>query len=138
MSYPFRTTTKVDNDTYLEDRGCPHEVKRGTEDFAAVDAQFGSMLNAGQTAVKSMDGEGFDVVDGCPMLEEAQARNFASLRKARDAKLAATDYMLAADYPIAEDKLTTVKAYRQALRDLPAVEGAPWDGGGSATPWPVM
>ena len=27
-------------------------------------------------------------------------------------------------------------AYKQALRDLPAQPGAPWDGGGPETPWP--
>lgn len=82
MSYPFRTTTKVDNDTYLEDRGCPHEVKRGTENFADVDAQFGSMLQPGQTAVRSMDGDGWDVIDGCPMLDEAKTRKLALLHEA--------------------------------------------------------
>jgi hypothetical protein len=32
----------------------------------------------------------------------------------------------------------TIKAYRQFLRDLPAQEGAPFDGGGELTPWPHM
>ncbi|MDY0204729.1 MAG: phage tail assembly chaperone [Desulfovibrio desulfuricans] len=32
----------------------------------------------------------------------------------------------------------TIKAYRQFLRDLPAQEGAPWDGGGELTPWPEL
>lgn len=27
--------------------------------------------------------------------------------------------------------------YKQALRDIPAQQGAPWDGGGPETPWPV-
>lgn len=33
---------------------------------------------------------------------------------------------------------TAVQAYRQALRDIPAQEGAPWDGGGKETPWPDL
>lgn len=59
---------------------------------------------------------------------------FSTLRMERDARLAATDYYVMSDYP-AEDK-SAVLAYRQALRDLPAQPGAPWDGGGEKTPWP--
>ena len=61
---------------------------------------------------------------------------FSRLRTARDTKLTATDKYLLPDYPISADDLTAVKTYRQALRDLPAADGAPWDGGGDATPWP--
>lgn len=62
---------------------------------------------------------------------------FAALRAARDARLAHTDKMLLPDYPISESNLELVKAYRTALRDLPDQPGAPWDGGGTETPWPV-
>lgn len=62
---------------------------------------------------------------------------FAALRAERDRRLAATDYLLAADYPLYGDEREAVIACRQALRDLPAREGAPWDGGGPETPWPV-
>ena len=58
------------------------------------------------------------------------------LRTVRDARLAATDKYLLSDYPISAEILIAIKAYRQALRDLPAQEGAPWDGGGELTPWP--
>ena len=63
---------------------------------------------------------------------------YANLRAARDARLAATDKYMLADYPISEDNLALVKEYRAALRDLPEQPGAPWDGGGEATPWPTM
>lgn len=62
---------------------------------------------------------------------------FATLRAARDARLASTDKLLLPDYPISADDLTRIKAYRAALRDLPDAPSAPWDGGGSATPWPA-
>lgn len=62
----------------------------------------------------------------------------ARLRTARDARLAATDKYLLSDYPISAENLAAIKIYRQALRDLPAQEGAPWDGGGELTPWPDM
>ena len=64
------------------------------------------------------------------------AERYDLLRAARDARLAATDYLTAADYPLADDARAKVTAYRQALRDLPVQPGAPWDGGGEATPWP--
>ena len=66
--------------------------------------------------------------------EEAR---FERLRSERDQRLAATDYLLMQDYPLPADQLTAVQIYRQALRDLPAQEGAPWDGGGKETPWPA-
>lgn len=63
---------------------------------------------------------------------------FEKLREVRDKKLEETDVYLIADYPISEENLELIKVYRQELRDLPEQEGAPWDGGGSETPWPVM
>ena len=66
------------------------------------------------------------------------AARFERLRAERDRRIAATDYLLMPDYPLAENSRTAVQSYRQALRDLPTQEGAPWDGGGEATPWPAM
>lgn len=62
---------------------------------------------------------------------------FQQLRAERDRRIAATDFMIMADYPLSDDQRTVVQAYRQALRDLPAQSGAPWDGGGKETPWPA-
>ena len=61
---------------------------------------------------------------------------FEVLRASRDVRLADTDKYLLADYPISEGDLALVKTYRDALRALPEQSGAPWDGGGSETPWP--
>lgn len=63
---------------------------------------------------------------------------FQMLRTERDRRLAATDFLLMPDYPISGDQRAVVQAYRQALRDLPSQEGAPWDGGGKGTPWPEL
>ena len=63
---------------------------------------------------------------------------FVALRTARDARLARTDKMLLPDYPINAERLTQIKTYRAALRDLPDQPGAPWDGGGTETPWPEL
>ena len=58
---------------------------------------------------------------------------FVQLRTERDKRLAETDYYVMPDYPAT--KLEEVKAYRQALRDLPAQPGAPWTE--ETIPWPV-
>ena len=67
--------------------------------------------------------------------EEAR---FERLRSERDQRLAATDYLLMPDYPLSDDQRTILQVYRQALRDLPSQEGAPWDGGAEDTPWPEI
>ena len=67
--------------------------------------------------------------------EEAR---FERLRAERDRRIENTDYLLMQDYPISEDDKAAVETYRQALRDLPAQEGAPWDGGEDETPWPTL
>lgn len=67
--------------------------------------------------------------------EEAR---FERLRSERDQRLAATDYLLMPDYPLDNTLKEAVRLYRQALRDLPSQEGAPWDGGGESTPWPDL
>ncbi|MDY5223611.1 MAG: tail fiber assembly protein [Sutterella wadsworthensis] len=41
--------------------------------------------------------------------------------------IADTDYLLMNDYPISEEDLAVVKAYRTALRDVPQQEGFPYE-----------
>ena len=105
--------------------------------------QFGGSVTAGtQESWDTVDWEDErpkpSWADVCAAHASAvQSGLFAALRSARDARLASTDKMLLPDYPIGADALPLVKAYRAALRDLPDAPGAPWDGGGSATPWPT-
>lgn len=68
----------------------------------------------------------------------SEPARYARLRAERDQRVAATDYLIMPDYPLDDEVRAAVRAYRQALRDLPARVGAPWDGGGEATPWPDM
>ena len=68
----------------------------------------------------------------------SEAARFERLRAERNQRLAATDYLLMEDYPLDDTRKEAVRLYRQALRDLPSQEGAPWDGGGEATPWPEL
>ena len=91
-------------------------------DFEVVRGYDGKLYEKGKEPVKPQ--------------EEVEAEAFAALRAERDKGLAETDYLIMPDYPIEADKLDAVKTYRQALRDLPAQEGAPWVDGG--IPWPVL
>lgn len=59
------------------------------------------------------------------------------LRIATEQRLAATDQYGMDDYPDNE-KRAEFRAYRTELRMLNHREGAPWDGGGELTPWPVL
>lgn len=68
-------------------------------------------------------------------LESAKQRKFDTLRESRDFLLTQTDYMLIPDYPINSQDLAVLKEYRQALRDLPSQEGAPWLD--TEVPWPT-
>ncbi len=49
------------------------------------------------------------------------------VRKKRDELISATDYLMAADYPITAERRTEIEAYRQALRDVPEQVGFPYD-----------
>lgn len=74
-----------------------------------------------------------DLVDGWweitkipePTAEELLAQKEAEVRSARDYYLQLTDYLVSGDYPISDKDLAKVKAYRQALRDLPETAGFP-------------
>lgn len=60
-----------------------------------------------------------------PTEEEKRAKKEAEVRAQRDSLIAKTDYLLAPDYPISAKDLEKVKAYRQALRDVPSQEDFP-------------
>ena len=69
---------------------------------------------------------------------DTEAERFELLRIVCEAKLTATDKLTTADYPISDEDRAVVSAYRKAIRELNHQPGAPWDGGGEATPWPEM
>ncbi len=74
-------------------------------------------------------GDYYEAVPVPELTEEELARN---VRGTRDAKLSATDYLVVPDYPISPEDLEAVKAYRQALRDIPEQSGFPKN-----VQWPV-
>lgn len=70
-----------------------------------------------------------------PTIEELAV----SVRTERNKRIAATDYLVLPDYPLDTDKLEEIKAYRQALRDLPQEPGFPWNGPDDPVcPWPTL
>lgn len=57
------------------------------------------------------------------------------LRKARNKRLAETDYVFQPDYAdLTEESLAAVKKYRQELRDITGKAGFPWTD--DTVPWP--
>lgn len=80
-AYAFAVTTKVNDGLYIEDRGYPCRVERGSAAFAIVDAELGKLLSPGQTASRLEDGS-WDVQEGFPMLEELRSRRLAKLHDA--------------------------------------------------------
>ena len=45
---------------------------------------------------------------------------------------------LGTESTLTPEQYTALLTYIQALRDIPAQPGAPWDGGGELTPWPEI
>lgn len=74
---------------------------------------------------------------GHPVLRDAPGPDGNALadaaRARRDALIAATDYLLMPDSPISTAQLAEVRAYRQALRDLPLQPAFP-----QAIDWPAL
>ena len=60
-----------------------------------------------------------------PTPAELKERAAAAVRSKRDYLLSQTDFLVSGDYPISDADLAKIKAYRQALRDVPGQEGFP-------------
>ena len=72
---------------------------------------------------------------------------FDRLRSFRDARINSVLWMrerhsdeleLGTEPTLTPEQYTALLTYIQALRDIPAQPGAPWDGGGELTPWPEL
>ena len=128
------TAVNVDNDadaTALLERGAR---ELSPEEIAAAGMTGHEHLVGPDNSTVAADG----TVTFFPPAPPSSEMLFARLRWERDRRIAATDYLIMPDYPLPEDSRAAVQVYRQALRDLPTKEGAPWDGGGEATPWPAL
>ena len=123
--YPYRTTYRKAEKTYVEDRGYLHELSELDDGFDEVHSFFKDMLEVGQTALRGAEQGEWEVVDGFTAEEALKESEASRLRSERDRLLSDTDYLLMPDYPLSEEKRSEVEGYRQALRDLPQVEGWP-------------
>ena len=96
-----------------------------------TDAEHIALL-AGQSAGQRIEADehGHPVLRDVPVQAGEQMADAARTR--RDVLITATDYLLMPDYPISAEQLAEVRAYRQALRDVPLQAGFP-----TGIDWPV-
>ena len=117
---------KRDSGYVITKNGLPYWVPREDKEWESVQEYA--------TAHPECVTEEQPYVPPVPTTEELAA----SVRAERDKRITATDYLVMPDYPLDTDKFEEIKAYRQALRDLPQQEGFPWNGPDDpACPWPV-
>lgn len=84
-------------------------------------AEAANWANQNGAVIKETDA-GYEIQKAPEPTAEEKAER---IRSRRDALLKETDYLLMADYPADSALLEQVKAYRQALRDLPEQSGFP-------------
>lgn len=84
-------------------------------------AEAAAWCNANNAMIEDK-GDYYEVVAvPVPTTEELAAQ----VRSQRDALIAATDYLMATDYPLTDEKRQELTVYRQALRDVPEQSGFP-------------
>lgn len=105
--------------TAVGDKVTEEELK--TEDGLAKYRSMVEWANANQKLIVK-DGKNFTITDPPEPTSDELAKR---ARERRDILLAETDYLLLPDSPVSEETLEEVKAYRQALRDLPEQAGFP-------------
>ena len=130
MNYGQIIHRTIDDSYVITKNGMPYHVYPYAAEFAEEwDAVF-AYAEAHPECVT----EEQPYVPPVPTQEELAA----SIRAERDKRIAETDYLVMPDYPLDTDNLEEIKAYRQALRDLPQQPGFPWNGTDDpACPWPV-
>jgi len=102
-----------------------------------TEAEHAALLAAqasGQSIQAGEDGRPVAVARPAPDAGQLAIR----IRAARDAKLTTCDWTQLTDSPLSAEAKAAWTVYRQALRDITAQEGFPWDGEISAVPWPAM
>ena len=115
----------------LDDEWCPFCVTNNMSEYADL---YAAVLRRTEQCPECVTEEP-PYVPYVPTVEDLAA----SVRAERDRRITATDYLVMLDYPLDTDKLEEIKAYRQALRDIPQQPGFPWGGPDDpACPWPVV
>lgn len=115
----------------VKSSGIPYHIASDIDDHRPLLSSFLEYASAHPECVT----EEQPYVPPVPTTEELAAR----IRIERDKRIAATDYLVMPDYPLDTNKIEEIKAYRQALRDIPQQPGFPWGGPDDpACPWPVV
>lgn len=106
---PEAATWCNENDAYIE------ELDPVTKDVTEKN-------NFGEEVTQTKTLRRFQILPiPAPTTEELAAQ----ARSQRDALIAATDYLMATDYPLTDEKRQELTVYRQALRDVPEQSGFP-------------
>ena len=109
-------TRVLDKETLKEtivENDAPNTVKKY--------AEVAAWCNVNNAMIEDK-GDYYEVVAiPAPTTEELAAQ----ARSQRDALIAATDYLMASDYPLTDEKRQELTAYRQALRDVPEQSSFP-------------
>lgn len=104
------------------------------------DGDFAELWSQVDIYATEYPGNVTDDVVRTPTTEEL----FDRLRSFRDARINSVLWMrerhadeiaLGKETTLTPEQYTALLTYIQALRDIPAQPGAPWDGGGELTPW---
>ena len=92
--------------------------------------RFQKIIQADATNYRLNRGDNLEwIVEKIPEKSDEEKYEEAAkvARDKRDSLVAETDYLLMPDYPISDETREAVKAYRQALRDIPEQEGFPFN-----------
>lgn len=92
-----------------------------------VERIFGNKACQASPLTTVVSDDGTEIISFTPLPERKKIDDelAAEIRAARDVLLTETDHLVMPDYPISEEDLSLVKAYRQALRDITEQEGFP-------------
>lgn len=131
MNYGQIIHRTADDSYVITKNGMPYHVYPYAAEFAE---EWDAVFTYAKAHPECVTDEG-PYTPPVPTTEELAA----SVRAERDRRIAETDYLVMPDYPISQEKLEEIKAYRQALRDLPQQPGFPWNGPDDpACPWPSL
>ncbi len=104
---------------------------------AFADFEFPGSTQVNFDVVRGWDGKLYKAGEEPNPPEPTMEELYESLRIETERRLADTDKFATVDYP---DNALREKmlVYRAELRAINHQPDAPWDGGGSKTPWPVI
>lgn len=92
----------------------PCSAKERADFIVRYNHRSGLLIEEDDVSIRALDD------DDVTKLEKLKAAKAEEVRARRNTLLAETDYLMTRDYPLTEEQEQEVRAYRQALRDLPS------------------